>query len=140
MKRTDTTRCTTFNLPPPNEATLTFSSNPPKISIAIPQGSQWRMPLHWHPGKVLDCITVKSLRGHLMVYQGSGRGGGSRTGSPGAVATTFKPGQRVAWHSAREVRGRRTCTEDWSVEFVVTDQNLYRNVSIDPHLFVSSRL
>lgn len=89
------------------------------------------MPLHWHADSALSCISVKCLSGHLRVYRANEHGSGDRVGGPGTNAVTFEPGQRVNWCSARKSRDLRTCMEDWSVEFVVADQNLYRNVSIN---------
>lgn len=89
------------------------------------------MPLHWHPNGDLGCISVRCLTGHIRVYVANDHGSVDNFGGPGTGSVTFKPGQRVTWCSASTSRSRRACTEDWSVEFVVADQSLYRNVSID---------
>jgi len=126
MSRTTTTHATTFSLPAPKQADLVFSSDPALITVSIPRGSQWRMPLHWHFGDTLGCISVKGLTGNLHVYWADERGSCDRLG---AGTFLFKPGKVESWNSARDSRPGGSCTEDWSVAFVVPDQNLYRSVS-----------
>lgn len=74
------------------------------------------------------------------MHRANDRSSEDGVGGPGTKAVTFEPGQRVAWGSARPSRNRRACMEDWSVEFVVADQNLYRNVSIAPHSLYSKMM
>lgn len=88
------------------------------------------MPLHWHANSNLGCISVRCLQGRLRVYQANDRTSGDRLGGPGIIVN-FQPGQRVTWCSATSRRGGPGCTEDWSVELTVADQNLYRNVSTE---------
>ena len=128
MSRTVTTQLTTFNLASPNQASLTFSSNPAAIKIIVPEGSQWCMPLHWHIDDTFSCTSVRCLSGHLRVYTANERTSGDFLTGPGGRAVTFKQGELVTWCSSRKLPDLRTCTEEWGVVFVVPDQNLYRNV------------
>jgi hypothetical protein len=129
MSRTVTTRFTTFNLPSPNQASLTFSSNPAAIKIIVPKGSQWSMSLHWHVDDAFNCTSVRCLTGHLRVYRENERNNWDFLSGPGGSAAIFKHGEIVSWCSSRKLSDLRTCTEEWGVVFVVPDQNLYRNVS-----------
>lgn len=136
MSRTNTTMLTTFSLPAPREATMTFpldesaSNDSARVLVTIPQGSQWWMPLHWHPSRTLGCVSVRCLSGHVRVFQGNDKGSGERSISPKSRAVRFQPAQMVAWASPGTVRHCKGCKEAWSVEIVVADPNLYRNVSI----------
>ncbi len=133
MSRTNTTHLTAFTLSAPHSATMTFPSDDSnRIFIAVSHGSRWRMPLHWHPSKACRCISVKCLSRHLRVYRANDKGSGDWLGGPRTGAVMFEPGQRVTWGSARPSRDRKGCTEEWSVEFVVTDVGLHRNVSSCP--------
>lgn len=128
MNRTNTTQYLNFYLPPPDEATLSFSSDSTTVSITIPWGSRWRMPLHWHADDALDCLSVRCLSGHLRVFRANKYASGDFLKRSRSSAVTFEPGKSVAWCSAKTQRDLRTCTEDWAVEFVVADHALYRNV------------
>lgn len=136
MNRTNTTMLTTFRLPAPHEATITFPSDEieledsARIIVAVPKGSQWRMPLHWHPSTTLGCVSVRCLSGRVRVFQGNDKGSGERSISPDSRAVRFQPAQMVAWASPGTVRHRKGCEEDWSFEMVVANPNLYRNVSV----------
>ncbi len=140
MSRTDTTLYTNFDLARPNKATLAFSSNPAKITVTVSKGSQWRMPIHWHVhsvnntnnGNEIGCESLKCVNGHLWVYRANERTNWEHLKGPGSRRIVFKPEEVVTWLCSRQPKGRPAyeCAEDWSVELVVTDPNLYRNVSI----------
>lgn len=90
------------------------------------------MPIHWHVDDTIGCESVRCLAGHIRVYRANERTGCDYFISAGR-SVVFKPGEVVTWLCSRRPHDQSTytCTEDWSVELVVTDQNLYRNVSIN---------
>lgn len=96
MSRTDTTRFTTFDLPPPEQATLAFASDLASIIITVPRGSQWRMRAHWHVNTDIGCKSVQCLSGHIHVFRANERTDWDHyTGAGRSV--NFKPGEVVAW-------------------------------------------
>ena len=140
MHRTNTTTFTTFNLPPRREATITFPPDEPgpqnsaRVLVEASKGSQWQMPIHWHPSRALGCVSVRCLSGHVRVFLHDNNGGGERPLGPDRTVN-FRSGQIIAWTARGATRGGQDCHEAWSAETIVTDSNLYRNVSILPLSF-----